>query len=74
MMWLKPVFHFNRIVAERSVRISLFREHSGRTNDMDIIEYGTFRYDTVEVENDLNDGKSIVPFKFLQIKCILTPT
>ena len=46
----KPVFHFNRIVMKRSV---LFREHSGRTNDMDIVENGTFRYDTVEVENDL---------------------
>ena len=32
----------------------LFREHSGRTNDMDTKEYATFRYDTVEVENGLN--------------------
>ena len=39
-------------------RISLFREHSGRTNDMDIIEYATFRYYTVEVENGLNKGNS----------------
>ena len=34
-------------------RIPLFREHSSRTNDMDTIEYATFRY-TVEVENGLN--------------------
>ena len=32
-------------------RISLSREHSGRSNDMDTIEYATFRYDTFEVEN-----------------------
>ena len=31
----------------------MFREHSGRTNDMDTIEPATFRYDTVEVENSL---------------------
>ena len=29
-------------------RISLFREDSGKTNDIDTIEYATFRYDTVE--------------------------
>ena len=32
----------------------MFREHSGKTNDMDTIEYATFRYDTIEVENGLN--------------------
>ena len=34
-------------------RISLFREHSGKTHDddTDTIEYATFRYDTVKVEN-----------------------
>ena len=31
----------------------VFREHSDRTTDMDIIEYATFRFDTVEVENGL---------------------
>ena len=36
-----------------AISISLFREHSGRTNDMDTIEFATFRYDTVEVENGL---------------------
>ena len=35
-------------------RISLFCDPSGKTNDMDTIEYATFRYDTVEVENGLN--------------------
>ena len=35
-------------------RISLFRERSGRTNDMGTIEYATFRYDTAEVENGLH--------------------
>ena len=35
-------------------RISLFRERSGRNNDMGTIEYATFRYDTAEVENGLN--------------------
>ena len=51
---IKAVFHFNRIVTKR--RISLFPEHSGRTDDMDtIILYATFRYDMVEVENGLKD-------------------
>ena len=31
-----------------------YRSKSGKTNDMDTIEYATFRYDTVEVENGLN--------------------
>ena len=31
----------------------MFYEHFGWTNDMDTIEYATFRYDTVEVENGL---------------------
>ena len=35
----------------------MFREHSGRTNDMDTIKYATFRYDTVEVENWLYTGQ-----------------
>ena len=34
-------------------RISLLREHPGVTNDIDTIEYATFRYDTVEVEKAL---------------------
>ena len=52
---LEIVFCFNRIVAKRSV----FRYFvdtctwTGRTNDIDTIEYATFRYDTIEVENDL---------------------
>ena len=33
----------------------MFREHSSKTNDMDTIEYATFRYDTVKVENGLNN-------------------
>ena len=45
----KLVFHFNRIVTKRSV----FREQTGRTNDMDTLEYATFCYDTVKVENGL---------------------
>ena len=49
---LKAVFHFSRIVVKRSV-ISLFREHSDRTNDMATIEYATFRYDMAEVKNSL---------------------
>ena len=44
---VKAVFHFNRVVAKR-VAYSLFREHSGSTDDMDIMEYATFRYDIVE--------------------------
>ena len=47
-------------------RISLSREHSGRTNDMDTIEYATFRYDTVEVENELKSRYSNI---FVFIDC-----
>ena len=50
---VKAVFHFNCIVVKRNVIISLFLEHSGRTNNMDTIEYATFRNGTVEVENGL---------------------
>ena len=47
---INAVFHFNRIVAKRKV---FHCEHSLTTNDMDTIEYATFRYGTVEVENGL---------------------
>ena len=43
-------------------RILLFREHSSRTNGMDTIEYATFRYDTVEVENGLKIRLSLSKF------------
>ena len=43
-------------------RISLFRERSGRTNDMGTIEYATFRYDTAEVENGLNSCEPVPIF------------
>ena len=33
--------------------ISLFREHSGRKNDMNTKEYATIRNDTLEMENGL---------------------
>ena len=51
---VKPVFHFNRIVAKRTVFHCFVHEHPGRTNDTSTIENATFRYDTVEVENGLN--------------------
>jgi hypothetical protein len=35
----------------------LFREHSGRTNDFEIKEYATARYDNFEVENGLKNGQ-----------------
>ena len=44
-------------------RISLFREHSDRTNDMDTIEYATFRYDTAEVENGLKGRFPLQPYR-----------
>ena len=38
-----------------TLRIPLLRKHSGRTSiDMDTIEYATFRYDTVKLENGFN--------------------
>ena len=51
---IKAVFHFSRIVAKRSAsHCKLFDDYSSRTNDINTIEYATFRYDTVEVENGL---------------------
>ena len=47
--------------------MSLFREHSSRTNDMVTIEYATFRYDTVEVESGPNTG--ILQSPGFVIKC-----
>ena len=52
LLWIKARFPLQPYRSE-TWRISLFREHSGRTTDMDTIEYATFRYDTVEVENGL---------------------
>ena len=56
-VWVsKDRFAFQPYSSE-TYRISLFRVHSSRTNDMDTIEFGTFRYDTTEVENGLNAFK-----------------
>ena len=52
---LQAVFHFESIVSKRSV---FHCEHSGRTNDTDTIKFATFRYDKVEVENDLKGAAS----------------
>ena len=43
---LKPLFHFNRIVAKRSVFHCVYCVH-------ETMKYATFRYDTVEVEDEL---------------------
>ena len=48
---MPTITHCNR---GETWRISLSREHSGRTNDIDTIEHATFRYGTVKVENGLN--------------------
>ena len=49
-----PIGHFPlQPYRSETYRVSLFREHSDRTNDMDTIEYTLFCYDTVEVENGL---------------------
>ena len=53
----KAVFHFDIIVRKRTV--SMFREHLGRTNDMDTMEYAASRYDTVEVKNGLYGGMNL---------------
>ena len=49
---LKVVFHFNCIAAKRTV-FHCFVRTQKELIDMDTIEYATFRYDTVEVENGL---------------------
>ena len=33
----------------KAYRVSLYREHSGRTNNVDTIEYATFRYDMIRL-------------------------
>lgn len=50
---VKAVFHLNRIVGKRTNCILLFREYSGRTDDMHTTEYATFCYDASEVKNRL---------------------
>ena len=45
---VKAIFHVNRIVAKRSV---FYCVHI--TSAHDIMKYGKFRYNTVEVENGL---------------------
>ena len=51
---LKAIFHFNRIVAKRSV---FYCVHIIRfcLSVHEIMKYATFRCDTVEVENGLNN-------------------
>jgi hypothetical protein len=56
---VKPVFHFNRIVAKR---ISLFPEHWSGTDDFGTKENATVRYDTVEVENRLKNINELNDF------------
>ena len=45
-------------------RISLFCEHSSRTNDMDTKEYPTFCYDTVGMENGLKPLRKSYPLLY----------
>ena len=58
MQCIKAVFHFNRIVAKRSVFYCVHIISSASCHKT--VKYATFRYDTVEVENGLNS----VPIKF----------
>ena len=53
---IKSRFPLQPYRSELTPCISLFREHSDRTNDIDTVEYATFRNDTVEVENSLNES------------------
>ena len=48
------------MVVEVKAEPLLSREHSDKTNSMDIIAYATFRYDTVEVENGLKWVQSLI--------------
>ena len=50
---IRYVFHFSRIVAKRSVSYC-FVYTQAELMGMGTIEYATFLYDTVEVENGLN--------------------
>ena len=50
-------------------RISLFCEHSGRTNDMDTKEYPTFCYDTVGMENGLKPLRKSYPLLYCLCLC-----
>ena len=49
---VKAVFHFNRIVAKRSV---LYCVHIICLTVHETMKYATFRYDTAEVENSLKN-------------------
>ena len=72
---VKAVFHFNRILAKRSVLHCFVNTQNISTNDMDTIEYATFLYDTVEEESGfyyayenniitVNNVRSLVCFLF----------
>ena len=50
-------------------RISLFCEHSGRTNDMDTKEYPTFCNDTVGMENGLKPLRKSYPLLYCLCLC-----
>ena len=52
-IYFKLVFHFNCIVAKRGVFHCFVNTQAELRIYMDIIEYPTFRYDIVEVENGL---------------------
>jgi hypothetical protein len=56
---LKPVFHFNRIVAKRSVFLCFLstRVELMTSTQKKMLRYVTLRYDTLEVENGLNKAK-----------------
>ena len=47
---------------------------AGRTNDLHTMEYATFRYDTVEVENGLKSGTTHLDYEskvvLVMLKCV----
>ena len=54
-MTFKVVFHFNRIVAKRSVFLFFVNTQAELIN----VLYGTFGYGTVKVENGLNESSLV---------------
>ena len=64
-MTFKAVFHFNRIVAKRSVFVNTQAELIIGHN----VLYGTFGYGTVEVENGLNKSSLAAHSNFTLLSC-----
>ena len=67
-MTFKAVFHFNRIVAKRSVFLFFVNTQAELIIWHNVL-HGTFGYGTVEVENGLNKSSLAAHSNFALLSC-----